>query len=75
MVLSDSIEIASPRNRGCIPRELPTPQPSIDDVRGICSGPNKRLLAEKTLFDVNEDTVKEYQNPRLREKTAPKIDQ
>ena len=32
----------------------------------------KRLLAEKTLFDVNEDTVKEYQNPRLREKTAPK---
>ena len=33
---------------------------------------SKRLLAEKTVFDVNEDTVKEYQNPRLREKTAPK---
>jgi len=32
----------------------------------------KRLLGDKMLFDVNEDTVKEYQNARLREKTAPK---
>jgi integrase len=32
----------------------------------------KRLLGDKMLVDVNEDVVKEYQEVRLREKTAPK---
>jgi len=32
----------------------------------------KRLLGDKMLVDVNEDVVKEYQEARLREKTAPK---
>jgi len=32
----------------------------------------KRLLGDKMLVDVNEETVKEYQDARLREKTAPK---
>ena len=32
----------------------------------------KRLLGDKMLVDINEETVKEYQESRLREKTAPK---
>src|SRR5262249_32221713 len=32
----------------------------------------KRLLGDKMLVDVSEETVKEYQDARLREKTAPK---
>jgi integrase len=32
----------------------------------------KRLLGDKMPVDVNEETVKEYQDARLREKTAPK---
>jgi integrase len=32
----------------------------------------KRLLRDKMLVDGNEDVVKEYQEARLREKTAPK---
>jgi integrase len=32
----------------------------------------KRLLGDKMRVDVNEETVKEYQDARLREKTAPK---
>src|SRR5215472_9542056 len=32
----------------------------------------RRLLGDKMLVDVNEETVKEYQDARLREKTAPK---
>jgi integrase len=32
----------------------------------------KRLPGDKMLVDINEETVKEYQESRLREKTAPK---
>ncbi len=32
----------------------------------------KRMLGDKMLVDINEETVKEYQEARLREQTAPK---
>jgi hypothetical protein len=35
----------------------------------------KRLLGEKMLVDVSEKSVEEYQNRRLQEHAAPKVDQ
>jgi len=41
--------------------------PALDDAPHVT-----RLLGDKMLVDINEETVKGYQEARLREKTAPK---
>jgi len=61
-----------PRTRRGVSRQLQIAKPTVNPFGGVCGQAGAAIAGDRTLVDLNDETVKNFQNKRLEERAAPK---